>query len=338
MATPKTIPSKLNKSGYVKSISGSLYITSILKSTSLRLNGTSISETLNPQEFHSPIQCSEFQADPNSVSYIVLGSAVDVWSPVISDFSEDLVGWYDSSDFVTINTNSTHPSVSVILDKSSSLNDLIQSNPAKMPITENSNINGLNVLEFDGADNANAQQFVSSSFDVNANGDFSVIGVMRIDETSSANDSLWALKGDSSFQFDARVVAEFAGRIETNNNGTLRLNDGPASATRYSGTHIFANIFDFNDVAKFFAHVDGEDVTDGGSAYTIKLGGGTPSFTVAVNRGQNRGIKGAMAEIVVSDDVSSSTIEKTEGYLAHKWGLTANLPSSHSYKNSPPSV
>ena len=27
---------------------------------------------------------------------------------------------------------------------------------------------------------------------------------------------------------------------------------------------------------------------------------------------------------------------KVEGYLAHKWGLTGNLDSSHSYKSSPP--
>jgi hypothetical protein len=29
-------------------------------------------------------------------------------------------------------------------------------------------------------------------------------------------------------------------------------------------------------------------------------------------------------------------IEKAEGYLAHKWGLTSNLPVSHPYKNTAP--
>jgi hypothetical protein len=28
--------------------------------------------------------------------------------------------------------------------------------------------------------------------------------------------------------------------------------------------------------------------------------------------------------------------EKAEGYLAHKWGLTANLPSDHPFKNVSP--
>ena len=31
-----------------------------------------------------------------------------------------------------------------------------------------------------------------------------------------------------------------------------------------------------------------------------------------------------------------SDVEKAEGYLAHKWGLTANLPVSHPYKSSAP--
>jgi hypothetical protein len=28
--------------------------------------------------------------------------------------------------------------------------------------------------------------------------------------------------------------------------------------------------------------------------------------------------------------------QRIEGYLAHKWGLTANLPADHPYKTVPP--
>jgi len=31
-----------------------------------------------------------------------------------------------------------------------------------------------------------------------------------------------------------------------------------------------------------------------------------------------------------------SDVEKAEGYLAHKWGLTGNLPVNHPYKSSAP--
>ena len=30
------------------------------------------------------------------------------------------------------------------------------------------------------------------------------------------------------------------------------------------------------------------------------------------------------------------SVEKAEGYLAHKWGLEGNLVSSHPYKSTPP--
>ena len=43
---------------------------------------------------------------------------------------------------------------------------------------------------------------------------------------------------------------------------------------------------------------------------------------------------GKIAEIIVVQDVSEENRFKFEGYLAHKWGLTAKLPVNHPYKNS----
>ena len=46
---------------------------------------------------------------------------------------------------------------------------------------------------------------------------------------------------------------------------------------------------------------------------------------------------GSIAEIVVASSVLSTTDrQKLEGYLAWKWGLEADLPVDHPYKNSPP--
>ena len=41
-------------------------------------------------------------------------------------------------------------------------------------------------------------------------------------------------------------------------------------------------------------------------------------------------------EIVFVEDVTQANSDKIEGYLAHKWGLTADLPSSHPYKTTAP--
>ena len=51
---------------------------------------------------------------------------------------------------------------------------------------------------------------------------------------------------------------------------------------------------------------------------------------------------GKMAEFFTVADVPGtggtdiSTFIQAEGYLAHKWGLTSNLPVSHTYKTSAP--
>jgi hypothetical protein len=43
------------------------------------------------------------------------------------------------------------------------------------------------------------------------------------------------------------------------------------------------------------------------------------------------------AEVIVTSTLLSTlNRQKTEGYLAHKWGLTANLPSDHPYKTNAP--
>lgn len=47
--------------------------------------------------------------------------------------------------------------------------------------------------------------------------------------------------------------------------------------------------------------------------------------------------QGEIGEVVISQTVLNATDrQKMEGYLAHKWGLTGNLPSDHPYKLVPP--
>jgi len=45
-----------------------------------------------------------------------------------------------------------------------------------------------------------------------------------------------------------------------------------------------------------------------------------------------------IAELILAKVANESDIERIQGYLAHKWGLTDNLASDHPYKNTPPKV
>ena len=48
---------------------------------------------------------------------------------------------------------------------------------------------------------------------------------------------------------------------------------------------------------------------------------------------------GDIAEVIVGDDtLADSDAQRLEGYLAHKWGLTSNLPVSHPYKTTAPTA
>jgi hypothetical protein len=55
------------------------------------------------------------------------------------------------------------------------------------------------------------------------------------------------------------------------------------------------------------------------------------------NTGAARAWNGYCGELIVFASPQDVVIRnKLEGYLAHKWGLTANLPSDHPYKTNAP--
>jgi hypothetical protein len=49
--------------------------------------------------------------------------------------------------------------------------------------------------------------------------------------------------------------------------------------------------------------------------------------------------EGDIMEVVFfTNAISTDTRQRLEGYLAHKWGLTANLPNDHPYKSEAPTL
>lgn len=86
--------------------------------------------------------------------------------------------------------------------------------------------------------------------------------------------------------------------------------------------------------------LDGGTATAAASSLSV---GVTTSTTIPVighnvaNDGSNQDWNGYIGEVrYFSASLSTSDVFKEEGYLAWKWGLQANLPSSHPYKNAPP--
>ena len=79
-------------------------------------------------------------------------------------------------------------------------------------------------------------------------------------------------------------------------------------------------------------------IVNGGSSSTV-TGAGTTAAGIILgsNATFSEPTQGYIAEFIVLLSVASTnTRQRIEGYLAHKWGLTTNLPADHPYKTNAP--
>tara|TARA_R110002012_G_scaffold26559_6_gene86057 strand:+ start:1433 stop:3184 length:1752 start_codon:yes stop_codon:yes gene_type:complete len=238
------------------------------------------------------------------------------WTPSL--ISTEL--WLDANDSNTITENSNV--VSQWNDKSGNNNNVTANNN---PTTGTSSENSLNVIDLDGDDS-----FLNLNFSLPSSGNLQAFVVCEITSNGFASDSILTMNANSNdFQIDAGA-SEFKGRILTDSNGNTGI-----GSNKITGLHIFSATFDFNS-SLFTLRLDGEQMS-GTSAgtYTTKLNQ-SQQLRVFANRGNNNFPEGRVAEVIILEDVSESSRQKVEGYLAHKWGLTGDLPASHSYRINAP--
>lgn len=102
------------------------------------------------------------------------------------------------------------------------------------------------------------------------------------------------------------------------------------TSARIYSVHSAANDFRaYLDATQIYT--TGSNTVQGGSGSTKRIGhsNGNGGFSY---------FNGLIAEICIFNAaLSTGDRQKMEGYLAHKYGLTANLPGGHPYISSPPS-
>jgi hypothetical protein len=123
-----------------------------------------------------------------------------------------------------------------------------------------------------------------------------------------------SLLGDAtSFHFHGGTSNELFYPAEVNNFNLLRINGltSAISSTTFSSTFTIISV---RSVGKLSASNFSKD------------------------RGFNDRVwKGDLGELLIYNaELNVSNFEKIEGYLAHKWGLTGNLPADHPYKSKAP--
>lgn len=227
--------------------------------------------------------------------------------------------WLDADDAYTLVANSGR--ITQWSDKSGNNRHATQATTAQQPKVTESAQNGRSVVEFDPASNS----FQRLSFSRLA----SLGNIFFVAKKNNVNDSSFVLTDGASD--DLRGVSLGSG---TGSSFTVQqLAPTVSTATR--------NVWHIAEIA-----TDGTNATLG--INTVRVTSADTDLMSSSDIGWYRNVgnpsivsqfsfRGQIAELIISQSVlSTANRERLEGYLAHKWGLTANLPSNHPYKTVGP--
>ncbi len=268
-----------------------------------------------------------------------------VWNPSMIQAAL----WLDAADTATIFTSGSE--VTQINDKSGNSRNFTGTSGSR-PSTGVETQNGKNVLSLDGDFLTSSSAASTWKFLHDSTGS-SVFSVVTFG-TSSNPDTAFILLGSSgaataniglSMFYDDRLS------LSRNNAFVLFVNRGLAGTT--AASNVSLDVATPNSARIITALTDPANGTaanrsivriDAGpelknSTATDALSTADPTFTLQIGSGGNGALPftGKLAEIIiVSGIVSAANRERIEGYLAHKWGLTANLPAGHPYKTVGP--
>lgn len=245
------------------------------------------------------------------------------WTP--ADITTAL--WLDAADASTVTTVSG--GVSQWSDKSGNARHATQATAGSRPTVASAALNSKNVVTFDG--NNDFLSLPGITLDTDNTFVFSVYqrssaGVHSIDVGSIPESQADSVRGYGNWWFTDNILYS---QLRTSNPSTFGTH-GTASTS----TGAFINSLARNSTGT-------QAWRNGSTLGTRQQVSATlnPVLSYVGRQGVASGgyASGYIAEIVVGRfDISDLNRQKIEGYLAHKWGLTANLPADHPYKINPP--
>ena len=272
---------------------------------------------------------------------------VAAWDPA-TDITT--VAWIDASDSSNYSANGSNQLTSVT-DKSGTYSNMTTLNGGigGTPTVGNT-LNSLNVFTFDG----NNEYIQSTSYEAQvSSGNHWCIGLFRYDGTDNTKDSFWSYETNGSPKRDYAISSAennntWSGEIDMDGLSSNRISSTIGNQLSWTGLGGL-NRYQWYIIAVFFNKT--------GNQIGIRFDGRTNSFSpvndydnslqtnqelrIMRNRASVE-LEGQMAEFFAVADLPGtggtdlSTIEKAEGYLAHKWGRTSALPVDHPYKSSAP--
>lgn len=263
------------------------------------------------------------------------------WDPSDSVTTSFHIDAADTSSYSLSGSN-----VSSITDKAGNFSITVNGTPTRV----SSALNSLNVWDFSGS----SEDFTTSDEQnvTDGSGNHWAIGVFLADTISDNQDSFYSFENNTVAAGSKRDYAVSAGNASAF-NGELDL-DG-LSSNRISST--IGNLQAFDSAVTLDAfHIVGTIFNKTGNQISTRVDGAdafTPvnDYDRSINQKQdvrimrnraNERLDGRVAEFFVvgalpgTGGTDITEFQKAEGYLAHKWGLTGNLPSDHPFKNISP--
>jgi hypothetical protein len=291
--------------------------------------------TFTASDFQQPSQTATVSITVNSLPVVDAGPNQTVvlqevpWTPVQMAIAPTL--WYDADDASTIVHSSG--SVSQWSDKSASAKHLTQATSDARPKTGTRTINGLNVIEFDGSNDV----LLGAS---NRTDDITIFGVVQVDSGSGTdgNRSWLSAPGGNNPDFwmpaPANADSLSAYILDTTGSGS----SGSRPAARNTAHLQAAYSWVPNGDA------GGLRVNGGATVSLAAKATGLQKLATELAIGRQKSTSGRfhdglIGEIIIINSRLSETDDdflRIEGYLAHKWGLTAKLPEGHPYKSAMP--
>ena len=278
---------------------------------------SSPTKVLDVSTSKSPYRASDLSVEysPNTLSDVESVELTE-WTP---QYSTSVEGWWDASDSSTITTSGSE--VTLWMDKSGNSLHLAPISGETGPTTNTITQNSLNVLDFNG------DCLENNTFSHDISSAIYLAFLIELDSLVTDQYFLWAGTTDSANRCGIRKRTNGALEIfGKNSNGT---NTFIQWGTPTRGVfHIFvARIHGSNGAV----YLNGSQTNSGNSgAFNLNI------FKLGHAEGEVQNFVGKIAEVTAFTDGNDR--EKIEGYLAHKWGLTASLPSNHPYKSIGPKL
>ena len=248
---------------------------------------------------------------------------IEPWTP--AEITTAL--WLDAADSATITLNGS--TVSEWRDKSGNARHATQSTGAYMPQYAGVSLNGIIVPSGDGL-----QRFMNVPAIQASPGIELFFAIKQMQTGSNRNGDVFTFSSYTQYQGhfgggpDLASLQDWYTTFFTDSQKGITLDSVPPGDYICSISHTGAYL-----VGRINASIVGTTASAFNGSPSMRQVCGNSAYSSSFVAA-----KSGYAEYILVQSPTDTDRQRIEGYLAHKWGLAANLPSDHPYKTAAPTL